>query len=190
MDSPPPPDIRKGLGKRELEEQFGDFDDDGEFHLYMENLTGDHEKFYEVLVNANVLTTQWGKLGTVGSSNTKTFNNPEDARREGHKVVASKTTKSHGYSVMNHRDASDPPPAKKPCEEKSRWPMSGKTRDSGVALRVAAGRKGVAAGRKGVVAGRKRRVGYPSSRVWPRLGRSHLRRPQTGMECGAFVAGK
>lgn len=56
-----------------------------------ENTTDGASKFWEVGVSGCSLTTRWGKIGTAGSSKTKTFATAEKAQAEADKLIKEKT---------------------------------------------------------------------------------------------------
>ena len=56
-----------------------------------ENTTDGASKFWEVGVSGSSLTTRWGKIGTAGSSKTKTFATAEKAQAEADKLIQEKT---------------------------------------------------------------------------------------------------
>jgi DNA ligase-1 len=55
-----------------------------------ENTTDGASKFWEVSVSGSSLTTRWGKIGTAGSTKTKTFATAEKAQSEADKLVNEK----------------------------------------------------------------------------------------------------
>ncbi len=52
-------------------------------------------KFWQVELAGAEMTLAWGKIGTSGQTKTKTFNSPEDARKEHDKLVAEKVKKGY-----------------------------------------------------------------------------------------------
>jgi len=55
-----------------------------------ENTSDGASKFWEVSVSGSSLTTRWGKIGTAGSTKTKTFATAEKAQAEADKLVKEK----------------------------------------------------------------------------------------------------
>jgi Leucine-rich repeat (LRR) protein/predicted DNA-binding WGR domain protein len=65
---------------------------------YFELLDGTSSKFWEVSLNANTLTTRYGKIGTAGKATQKDFDDPVKAQKEYDKLVKEKTGK--GYKAV------------------------------------------------------------------------------------------
>jgi predicted DNA-binding WGR domain protein len=60
-----------------------------------ECVEGGSNKFWEVAVDGERVTTCFGRVGTAGSTKEKTFASPAEAEREAAKVVAEKTRKGY-----------------------------------------------------------------------------------------------
>jgi DNA ligase 1 len=60
-----------------------------------EFVEGKSNKFWEVVVNANEMTTRWGRIGSTGQSKTKTFADEAAAARQAEKLIDEKT--KEGY---------------------------------------------------------------------------------------------
>jgi DNA ligase-1 len=58
---------------------------------YFECVEGGSNKFWEVGVSGNDLTTRWGKIGSAGQTKTKTYATADKARAEADKLIAEKT---------------------------------------------------------------------------------------------------
>lgn len=56
---------------------------------------GKSNKFWEIVVNANEMTTRWGRIGSSGQSKTKTFADGAAAARQAEKLIGEKT--QEGY---------------------------------------------------------------------------------------------
>lgn len=59
--------------------------------------TGGSDKFWEVEQNGNDVTVRYGRIGTNGLTQTKSYGSPEAANKEHDKLVAEKLKK--GYVV-------------------------------------------------------------------------------------------
>ena len=59
---------------------------------------GTSAKFWEIAVEGASFTVRYGKLGTLGTAQTKTFGSPAEAAKEADKLVHEKTKK--GYSAV------------------------------------------------------------------------------------------
>jgi DNA ligase-1 len=62
---------------------------------YFEFAEGTSNKFWEVSVSGNDLTTRWGRTGTAGQSKTKTFADSARAQIEADKLIEEKTAKGY-----------------------------------------------------------------------------------------------
>lgn len=56
---------------------------------------GGSQKFWEVAVEGPALTVRFGKLGTAGTTQTKTLASAEAAAKEADKLVREKTKKGY-----------------------------------------------------------------------------------------------
>jgi len=56
---------------------------------------GSSQKFWEITLNGNAFTVRFGRLGTVGQSQTKTFADEPKARREAEQLIAEKVKKGY-----------------------------------------------------------------------------------------------
>jgi len=61
----------------------------------LEYVAGGSAKFWEISQDGATLTIRWGRLGTGGQSQTKTFDTPERAAREREKLAAEKLRKGY-----------------------------------------------------------------------------------------------
>jgi len=52
------------------------------------------QKFWSIDVQGNEITVQYGKLGTDGQTQVKTFGTPEEAEKQAGKLIAEKTKKA------------------------------------------------------------------------------------------------
>ena len=52
-------------------------------------------KFWEASVSGSELTVRFGRIGTRGQAQTKTFSTPDAARREQEKLIRSKIAKGY-----------------------------------------------------------------------------------------------
>jgi predicted DNA-binding WGR domain protein len=62
---------------------------------YFEFIGGASRKFWEISISANSFTVRFGRIGTAGQSQTKTFADDAKARREANKLIAEKTKKGY-----------------------------------------------------------------------------------------------
>ncbi|MDC0675983.1 WGR domain-containing protein [Nannocystis radixulma] len=83
-------------------------------------------KFWEVRIDGDQLHIGWGKLGTGGQSQTKSFPSAEKARREQDKLIAEKIKKGYtevggsaGASAKKQADASSPDAMASPAKKKT-----------------------------------------------------------------------
>jgi DNA ligase 1 len=67
----------------------------GKAKRYFEFVDGASNKFWEVTVSGNDVTTRWGKTGTAGQSKTKTFPDAARAQAEADKLIEEKTGKGY-----------------------------------------------------------------------------------------------
>ena len=65
---------------------------------YFEFDDGKSSKFWEVSVSGNDVTVRFGRIGTNGQTNTKSFADEESAQTHAEKLIAEKTSK--GYSEV------------------------------------------------------------------------------------------
>jgi predicted DNA-binding WGR domain protein len=75
----------------------------------LELVEGVSNKFWEIEVSDNDVTTRWGRVGTAGQSKTKTFASPAAAQKEHDDLVREKLAK--GYHEVG-AGPSAPPPAR------------------------------------------------------------------------------
>lgn len=62
---------------------------------YFEFVDGSSSKFWEIWMDGNAVTTQWGRIGTTGQTKTKTFADEAKAQKEYDKLLAEKTGKGY-----------------------------------------------------------------------------------------------
>ena len=62
---------------------------------YFEFTGGTSNKFWEVSLSGNDLTTRWGRIGTAGQSKTKSFSDAAAAAKQAAKLVEEKA--GEGY---------------------------------------------------------------------------------------------
>lgn len=74
-------------------------------------------KFWEVRIDGNLLHIGWGKLGTSGQSQTKSFPSAEKANSEQDKLIAEKTKK--GYAEVGGSSGASAPPAQSPAKKQA-----------------------------------------------------------------------
>ncbi|HYC89750.1 MAG TPA: DUF4132 domain-containing protein [Thermoanaerobaculia bacterium] len=96
-----------------------------------ELVEGASNKFWEVEVSGNDVTTHWGRIGTAGQSKTKTFASPAAAQKEHDDLVREKLAKGYHETgvattaaapvtkVPKPEPAAAPPPPPPPPEPKS-----------------------------------------------------------------------
>ncbi len=58
-----------------------------------------HQKFWEIELDEETLTTWWGRIGTEGQSKRKEFDSEEQAKAEYNKLIKEKTGK--GYKLVD-----------------------------------------------------------------------------------------
>jgi predicted DNA-binding WGR domain protein len=66
---------------------------------HFEFVSGSSSKFWEISTSGNSFTVRFGRLGTIGQSQTKTFEDDAGARRESEALIAQKLKK--GYVERN-----------------------------------------------------------------------------------------
>ncbi len=69
--------------------------------IRLELSDGQSHTFWEIQRTGSTLKTRWGRIGTAGQDQAKTFSTPEAARKEHDKLVASKRQK--GYADVGTR---------------------------------------------------------------------------------------
>jgi predicted DNA-binding WGR domain protein len=74
---------------------------------------GSSNKFWEISLDGSSFTVQFGRIGTSGQTQTKSFDSPEKAQREHDKLVAEKLKKGYVESGDGGGAASAPAPAKR-----------------------------------------------------------------------------
>jgi predicted DNA-binding WGR domain protein len=62
---------------------------------HLEFVGGSSRKFWEISVSENSFTVRFGRLGTAGQSQTKSFADESSAKREAEKLVAEKLRKGY-----------------------------------------------------------------------------------------------
>jgi predicted DNA-binding WGR domain protein len=77
-----------------------------------EFVEGKSSKFWEIHLDGTTLDVRFGRIGTSGQSQTKTFATPDLARKEHDKLVAEKTKKGYALAAGDH--AAPAPPASPP----------------------------------------------------------------------------
>ncbi len=65
---------------------------------------GTSNKYWEIDLNNCSFTVHYGKIGTTGTKNTKSFNNIEKAEKEYNKTIASKVKKGYVEKIMETTD--------------------------------------------------------------------------------------
>ncbi len=70
---------------------------------YLEYKDEKSHKFWEIEVKDNSHTVTYGKVGTNGRSNTKTFETAKDAQKDAEKLVKAKIKK--GYTEISNEEA-------------------------------------------------------------------------------------
>jgi predicted DNA-binding WGR domain protein len=62
---------------------------------YFEFIGGGSRKFWEISVSANAFTVRFGRIGTAGQTQSKTFPDEARARREAESLIAEKVRKGY-----------------------------------------------------------------------------------------------
>jgi predicted DNA-binding WGR domain protein len=62
---------------------------------HFEFVEGSSSKFWEVAVSGNDVTVRFGRIGTGGQTQTKTFADGEKAQKHAEKLIAEKTGKGY-----------------------------------------------------------------------------------------------
>jgi len=62
---------------------------------YLEFIGGSSRKFWEISVAGNSFTVRFGRIGTAGQSQTKTFGDEAKAKREADGLIAEKLKKGY-----------------------------------------------------------------------------------------------
>ena len=62
---------------------------------------GSSAKFWEISVNGNDVTVRYGRIGTSGQEQTKSFSDAEKAKKHAHKLIAEKTGKGYVECVIH-----------------------------------------------------------------------------------------
>ena len=62
---------------------------------YFDSTEDGSSKFWEVWMEADTVTTRWGKIGTNGQTKTKEFADGAKAKKEYDKLLAEKTGKGY-----------------------------------------------------------------------------------------------
>jgi len=66
---------------------------------YFEFIGGNSEKFWEICINGNEVTVRFGRIGTEGQTQIKTFPDAAAANRHAEKLIASKIGKGYAETV-------------------------------------------------------------------------------------------
>ncbi len=74
---------------------------------YLDYVDEKSSKFWEITINGSEFTVRYGKIGTDGRLNTKSFTSEEEAQKEADKLIKSKTKK--GYAAPSGGAAIDNP---------------------------------------------------------------------------------
>jgi predicted DNA-binding WGR domain protein len=77
---------------------------------------GKSQKFWAVTVEGTQQTVQFGRIGTTGQTQQKTFSTPEAARQASEKLISEKLRK--GYVEVSLDSASSAPPQPAPATKK------------------------------------------------------------------------
>ena len=80
--------------------------DGGASRRRFESREGDSNKFWEVCVDANELTTHWGRIGSTGQSKTKVLASADKAAAEQDKLISQKLRK--GYQEVRSEGEREP----------------------------------------------------------------------------------
>ncbi len=62
---------------------------------HFEFVEGTSSKFWEVTVKDNAVTVHYGRIGTDGQTQTKSFNNAAAAQKHADKLIAAKVKKGY-----------------------------------------------------------------------------------------------
>src|SRR6478672_5486249 len=85
---------------------------------------GTSSKFWAVSVADVTMTVQFGKIGTAGQTQVKTFASPTEAKAAAEKLIGEKTRK--GYTeVADSTPIAPPAPAPEPAKVKPAPPTKG-----------------------------------------------------------------
>ncbi len=68
---------------------------------YFEFIGGTSAKFWEIAHNGSEVTVRFGRIGTAGQSQTKSFPNAEAAARHAEKLIGQKTGKGYQEAVAH-----------------------------------------------------------------------------------------
>lgn len=79
-----------------------------------ELVEGSSSKFWEITLDGSAFTVTWGRIGTAGQTQTKTFDSVDKAQKEHDKLVAEKTKKGYGEVEGASKPSSAPPTSKAP----------------------------------------------------------------------------
>jgi predicted DNA-binding WGR domain protein len=66
---------------------------------HFEFIGASSRKFWEISISDNSFTVRFGRIGTAGQSQTKSFADPEKARHEAEKLIAEKVKKGYVEKV-------------------------------------------------------------------------------------------
>lgn len=83
--------------------------------MRLELSEGTSHKFWEIVRKGKVLHIAWGRIGTAGQAQDKSFGSPEAAEREYARLVASKRKKGYVDAGGGTRPAKPAKPTKKPA---------------------------------------------------------------------------
>jgi DNA ligase-1 len=67
---------------------------------YFELVDGNSAKFWEISSSGNDVTVRFGRIGTNGQSQTKTFSDSDAAARHAEKLIGEKTAKGYGETAV------------------------------------------------------------------------------------------
>ena len=85
------------------------------------NQTGDSNKFWNIIQMDNSYTLTWGKIGTEGRTNEKTFASPEDCSKEIEKLIKEKLSKGYQEVLDQDNIPTKPTQKYKPMDENIFW---------------------------------------------------------------------
>ncbi|MEQ8189327.1 MAG: WGR domain-containing protein [Candidatus Eremiobacterota bacterium] len=72
-------------------------------YLELSEAQGSSHKFYEVILDGAKLTIRYGRIGTDGKTDVKTYPTPEKAKTDGDKKIKEKLRKGYEHAVMGVR---------------------------------------------------------------------------------------
>ena len=80
--------------------------------IYLELSDGAEHKFYEASTQGHILAVRYGRIGTQGTSQTKTFDTPQAAEAEALKKLAEKRKKGYVDTVPGQTEKKAPQPVR------------------------------------------------------------------------------